>query len=76
MSTTVLEEKMGQATPRSAVELLRGSFESGQTRPLPYRQKQLDGLARFLKEREYDIEAALHDDMGRPAFEVYPRRLR
>ena len=75
MSTTVLEEKMGQATPRSAVELLRGSFESGQTRPLPYRQKQLDGLARFLKGREYDIEAALHDDMGRPAFEVYPAEI-
>ena len=77
MSTTVVEEKAGPPPPtaRSAVELLRGSFESGRTRPLAYRRKQLDGLARFLKERERDIERTLHQDMGRPAFDVYPSEL-
>ena len=75
MTTAVLEEKTGRATAGAVVEMLRSSFESGRTRPLAYRQKQLDGLARFLKEREDDIEHALHHDMGRPAFEVYPSEI-
>ena len=33
------------------------------------------GLARFLKEQEGEIERALHDDMGRPAFEAYPSEI-
>jgi aldehyde dehydrogenase (NAD+) len=75
MSTTVLDEKTGHGTASPMLELLRGSFESGRTRPLSYRQNQLQGLARFLKEREHDIEQALHLDMGRPAFEVYPSEI-
>ncbi len=75
MTTSVLEEQTRQVTAASRLELLRGSFESGRTRPLEHRHKQLLGLARFLKEREHDIEQALHDDMGRPAFEVYPSEI-
>jgi aldehyde dehydrogenase (NAD+) len=76
MTTTALEgKKFAQATASPILERLRGSYESGRTRPLSYRQAQLEGLARFLKEREHDIEQALHQDMGRPAFEVYPAEI-
>ena len=75
MSTTVLAETIERATATPELELLRSSFDNGLTRPLAYRQKQLDGLARFLKERERDIEHALHRDMGRPAFDVYPSEI-
>ncbi len=75
MTSTVFEEKTSQAPTSAVVDMLRNSFESGRTRPLAYRQKQLEGLERFLKEREREIEQALHDDMGRPAFEVYPSEI-
>ncbi len=75
MSSAVLEDKTSHATPGALVQMLRARYESGRTRPLEYRQKQLDGLGRFLKEREHDIGHALHHDMGRPAFEVYPSEI-
>jgi aldehyde dehydrogenase (NAD+) len=75
MTTTVLAEKTERASGSRQLELLRSSFESGRTRPLSYRQEQLDGLSRFLKEREHDIEQAIHQDMGRPVFEVYPSEI-
>jgi aldehyde dehydrogenase (NAD+) len=77
MTNSVLEEQTApdMRTCSGQLERLRDSFESGRTRPLPYRQKQLEGMARFLKERELDIERALHQDMGRPAFEAYPSEI-
>jgi aldehyde dehydrogenase (NAD+) len=75
MTRNVLEEKTSHAKAGALVQMLRESFESGRARPLAYRQQQLDGLGRFLKEREHEIEQALHDDMGRPAFEVYPSEI-
>src|SRR5205814_325437 len=41
------------------------------TRPPAYREAQLAGLGRFLKEREREIEEALHQDLGRPALEAF-----
>ena len=55
----------------ATVARLRASFDSGRTRPLEYRQEQLAGLARFLKERESEIESAIHQDLGRPSIEIY-----
>ncbi len=75
MTTAVLPEKAEGSATWSELRVLRDSYESGLTRPLDYRHKQLDGLARFLSDRERDIERALHQDMGRPAFEVYPSEI-
>ena len=57
--------------PSMAVAQLRRSFESGCTRPLAFRQRQLEGLDCFLKEREQEIEEALFLDMGKPRFEAF-----
>src|SRR5580658_5561127 len=42
MATAVLEQTAGTAS--GAVERLRATFESGRTRPLDFRLKQLEGL--------------------------------
>jgi aldehyde dehydrogenase (NAD+) len=63
--------KTGREPAGDLVARLRARFESGRTRPLEYRRRQLAGIERFLKEREGEIERALHDDMGRPSIEVY-----
>src|SRR5271166_5285433 len=75
MSTAVMEEKAGAETAPAVVAGLRAIYESGRTRPLHYRQRQLEGLQRFLKEREDEIAKALHDDMGRPPFDAYPSEI-
>lgn len=49
---------------------LRNYFDSGRTRPLAYRQQQLAGLARFLRERETDLQRAVQQDIGKPPFET------
>src|SRR5262249_16968057 len=72
MRTSRFHETVRSESAADVVARLRASFDSGRTRPLAYRQEQLAGIARLLKEREREIEAALHDDMGRPAFEAYP----
>jgi aldehyde dehydrogenase (NAD+) len=59
----------------AGVARLRSSFRSGRTRLLEERRRQLDGILRFLKECEAEIEAALKSDMGRPSFEVYPSEI-
>ena len=70
--TTALEREItrGETAPE-LVARMRASFDSGRTRPLEYRLEQLAGIARFLKEREAEIEQAIHRDLGRPALEVY-----
>jgi aldehyde dehydrogenase (NAD+) len=71
MSTVLEKGIITRATAPERVARLRSSFNSGRTRPLEYRLEQLAGLARFLKEREHEIEQAIHSDLGRPALEVY-----
>jgi aldehyde dehydrogenase (NAD+) len=72
MMTTVLEQETSKRqTMETAVGRLRASFDSGRTRPLEYRQEQLAGLARMLKERESEFENAIHQDLGRPSLEIY-----
>jgi aldehyde dehydrogenase (NAD+) len=75
MSTLLLEKSTGRETASELAVRLRASFAGGRTRPLEFRLRQLEGLARFLKDREGEIEAALGQDMGRPAFEVYPAEI-
>jgi aldehyde dehydrogenase (NAD+) len=50
---------------------LRATFESGRSRPLAWRQAQLAGMVRLLEEREDELVAALHEDLGRPPFEAF-----
>ncbi|MEM1413628.1 MAG: aldehyde dehydrogenase family protein [Myxococcota bacterium] len=49
----------------------RARFETGATRSLDWRLRQLDGIARFLTERETEILDALHLDLGKPDIEAY-----
>ncbi len=57
--------------PGQRVVRLRNAFDSGLTRGLGARQRQLLELDRFLGECETEITQALHADLGRPAFEAY-----
>ncbi len=49
----------------------RARFESGATRPIAWRLRQLDGIARLCKEREDEIAEALREDLGKPHIEAY-----
>ncbi len=70
--TIVLEQETSKKqTMATTVARLRSSFDSGRTRPLEYRQEQLAGLARLLKEHESEFESAIHHDLGRPSIEIY-----
>jgi aldehyde dehydrogenase (NAD+) len=59
--------------PRGATELadLRQTFATGRTRELRWRLAQLEAIERLCDEREADIAAALHADLGRPVVEAW-----
>ncbi len=52
------------------VARLRGSFDSGRTRPYEWRREQLKALRRLLTEREGEFAAALKADLGKSLFEA------
>jgi aldehyde dehydrogenase (NAD+) len=56
---------------RDAVEGARKAFDLGTTRSPEWRLRQLEGLARFLKECEDEILSALAADVGKPKLEGY-----
>ena len=49
---------------------LRATFESGRTRPMAWRRRQLEGLLRMLDECESEFIEALSHDLGRPVLEA------
>lgn len=51
------------------VESARRAFQSGITRSREWREAQLDGIARFLKDKQEEILLALETDLGKPRFE-------
>ena len=53
------------------VATLRTVHDAGRTRPLAWRQAQLDGLERMMIEREDDITAALVADLGRTPVDAW-----
>ena len=53
------------------VNRLREAYASGRTRPMEWRQEQLDGLVRMLKMEGQRFEAALAADLGKPAIEGF-----
>jgi aldehyde dehydrogenase (NAD+) len=50
---------------------LRATFDSGRTRPIEWRKRQLDGLARLVTEREAELAAALNEDLHKPLQEAW-----
>jgi aldehyde dehydrogenase (NAD+) len=54
-----------------AVTPLRETFGAGRTRSLEWRLDQLNGLERFMVDREDEINAAIARDLARPAAETY-----
>ena len=64
MTAGVLAEKTEGSTASPELGLLRDSYESGRTRSLAFRHKQLGGLARFLSDCEGDIERAFTGTWG------------
>ena len=55
----------------SLVANLRLALDGGRTRPLDLRLEQLARIRRFLVEREDEIVAALHADVGKPSLEAF-----
>ena len=53
------------------VASLRDSFQSGRTRPIEWRQRQLDGLLRVLEEDGDRLVTAMQADFGKPAVEAH-----
>jgi aldehyde dehydrogenase (NAD+) len=53
------------------VSHVRDTFNSGRTRPIEWREEQLDGLVRMLKLEGPRFEAAMAADMGKPAMESF-----
>lgn len=51
------------------VERLRSAFDSGRTRPLSWRTKQLRALRSMLVDRESELLEALRADLGKSTFE-------
>lgn len=47
------------------VAAVRQVYDSGRTKPIAWRLRQLDGIERFLTDREGDIAEALMTDLGR-----------
>ncbi len=55
----------------STVETLRATYRSGVTRPLAWRRRQLEQMARMLEENEAAFLEALKVDLGKPAVEGF-----
>ena len=66
----------GATSPAEVVDRARATFDSGRTRDLAWRRRQLDGLIRMLEERETDFLDALQADLGRPRLEGWLADLR
>ncbi|KAF9479668.1 aldehyde dehydrogenase [Pholiota conissans] len=49
---------------------LRATFRSGLTKPLAWRRHQLLQLARFIKDNQDHLAAAIHADLGKPLQEI------
>jgi aldehyde dehydrogenase (NAD+) len=58
------------SSPRHLVARLRGAFNAGRTRPYAWRREQLLALRCLLTEREGELAAALHADLGKNLFEA------
>jgi aldehyde dehydrogenase (NAD+) len=53
------------------VARLRAAFEADRTRPLEWRQQQLERLEALISERGDELVAAMRADFGKPTFEAW-----
>lgn len=58
-------------TARAMTASLQQSFNSGRTRPREWRSSQLEAIERMMSEREEQLAAALHADLGKSAAEAW-----
>ena len=70
MNATVDTGKVVASVPE-LVQGLRARFYEDRTRSVAWRQAQLDGILRFLSERQAEIEGALKADVGKSYFESF-----
>ena len=61
---------MTDSTIPALVERLRHTFDSGKTRPIEWRVRQLGEVQRALREHESDFAEALRKDLGKSRFEA------
>ncbi len=66
-----IDERTDLDTIPGVVASLRHSFQSGRTRPLEWRHRQLDGLLRVLDEGGAELVAAMQADFGKPEVEAH-----
>ncbi|MFF0386569.1 aldehyde dehydrogenase family protein [Streptomyces sp. NPDC004286] len=57
--------------PADTVARLRGTFRTGRTKSVEWREEQLRRLRAMLTEHGADLAAALHADLGKSATEAY-----
>ena len=69
--STALPADAGSAQAEEVVKRLRATFSTGKTKPLAWRQRQLEGIERLVTERESDIAGALASDLGRTPHETW-----
>ncbi|CAL5015678.1 unnamed protein product [Urochloa decumbens] len=70
MRTMAADAAGGEALGETVREL-REAYERGRTRSLAWRQAQLRGILRLLKEKEVEAFQALHKDLGKHHAEAY-----
>ena len=61
---------MTDSTIPAIVDRLRHTFDSGKTRPIEWRIRQLSEIQRALREHESDFADALRKDLGKSRFEA------
>ncbi|NLA36914.1 MAG: aldehyde dehydrogenase family protein [Actinobacteria bacterium] len=53
------------------VDGVRETFNSGRTRPMAWRRRQLEGLIKMMKVHEQEFVDAIISDLGRPVLEAF-----
>ena len=73
--TAVAEQAVQTVTDgagaQETVASLRATFATGRTKPLEWRLKQLEGIARLLEQEEPAIAKALAEDLGRSPHDAW-----
>ncbi len=61
---------MTDSTIPATLAMLRQTFDSGKTRPIEWRLRQLSEIERAMHEHESDFAEAIHKDLGKCRFEA------
>jgi len=69
MTVQSFTDRATESASAGVLGQVRAVFNTGRTRPIAWRERQLRAIARMCDEHETEICAALADDLGRPAFE-------